>query len=119
MTSCSPLISENTEDVPTVYKYDAGCEQQFDGHVIRPGQLREEGYDPVNGLHTIPVALLMETADPDGKCMEIPSSSSYQCATAALESQQQALLSLCTLDNFGEDSFSIKIIKQKLLVCLL
>lgn len=60
-------LSLTRESGATTYKYDAGCEQQFSGHVIRPAQLRGEGYDPVNGLHTIPVAVLMETAGPDSE----------------------------------------------------
>lgn len=35
---------------------------------------------------------------------------------SGVESQKQAQLSLCTIDTFTEDNYSIKIIKQKLLV---
>lgn len=62
------MLSCSESDVIT-YNYDAGCEQQFTEHVIQPSQLRGEGYDPASGLHTIPVALLMQTASQEGECM--------------------------------------------------
>lgn len=63
----SLYFSESVGSTSAIYKYGAGCEQQFNevDHVIQPSQLRGEGYDPVNGLHTIPLAILMET-DNDG-----------------------------------------------------
>lgn len=92
--------SEAGEAASSVFKYGAGCEQHFteEEYVIRPSDLLDEGYDPTNGHNTIPLAILMETDN-----------------LGAPETQQQAMLSLCTLDNFGEDNYSIKIIKQKLL----
>ena len=86
-------------------------------HVIYPRQLIGEGYDPGNSQNTVPLAILMETDNHDGEsCHTKQIGSKFFLICIAPLSQKQALLSLCTIDSFGEDSFSIKIIKQKLLV---
>lgn len=68
--SYSYVYDSGSEDsASAVYKYGAGCEQQFteEDHVIYPRQLIGEGYDPANHLNTIPVAILMVTDNKDGQ----------------------------------------------------
>ena len=61
------VLNRDTEE--PVFKYGAGCEQQFNetDFTISPGQLLGEGYDPAAGRNTIPLALLMETDQQDGE----------------------------------------------------
>ena len=134
-TSYSPYSGEGAT-VSRPYRYSHGSEQQFteEAYTVAPAEMEEQmTYDPENGQSTFPIAVLMETARNEGlgnrskvvdkfiSCLappHLPPSPPFSPLPPSLlpDNRYQSQLTLCGLDKFGENGFTIKVLKQKLWV---
>lgn len=106
------------------YLFPRGSERNFTGEEfpLWPGRMSEEelGYDPESGQDTFPIAILMETADGmQVSTMCWPEFDTFMFPYLILwcsGSQYQNQLTLCTLDRSSDRGYTVKVLKQKVLV---